>query len=72
MSDSLGSVVSAVSAGSSLLNFSVPWRPREKTLYSGNYVVAKVEGEKLLLTSVELVQLLRNGVDVEVFGYMRE
>lgn len=72
MSDSLGTVTSGVSAGSSLLDFSVPWTPKEKTLYTGNYVVAKVEGQKLVLSSAELQQLLKNGVDVEVLGYQRQ
>jgi len=72
MNDSLGTVQSAVSAGSSVLAFSVPWKPKEKTLYTGNYVIAKVEGQKLVLSSTELRQLLNNGVDVEVLGYMRE
>jgi hypothetical protein len=72
VSDSLGTVQSAVSAGTSLLNFSVPWTPREKTLYTGNFVVAKVEGQKLVLSSVELQQLLDNGYDVEILGYPRE
>jgi hypothetical protein len=65
-------VQSAVSAGTSLLNFSVPSTPKEKTLYTGNYVVAKVEGQKLVLSNAELQQLLDNGYDVEVLGYMRE
>jgi hypothetical protein len=65
-------VKSAVSAGTSLLNFSVPWRPREKTLYTGNYVVAKVEGEKLVLSAAELQRLLDDGYDVEILGYPRE
>jgi hypothetical protein len=72
LSDSLGTVKSAVSAGTALLNFSAPWRPREKTLYTGNYVVAKVEGEKLVLSAAELQQLLDDGYDVEILGYPRE
>jgi hypothetical protein len=69
VSDSLGTVQSAVSAGTALLNFSVPWAPTEKTLYTGNYVVAKVEGEKLVLSAAELQQYLYNGYDVEILGY---
>jgi hypothetical protein len=61
-----------VTVGTSLLDFSVPWTPKGKTLYTGNYVVAKVEGQKLVLTSTELQQLLDNGYDVEILGYMRE
>jgi hypothetical protein len=72
VSDSLGTVQSAVSAGTSLLNFSAPWTPREKTLYTGNYVVAKVEGQKLVLPATELQQLLDDGYDVEILGYPRE
>jgi hypothetical protein len=71
LSDSLGTVKSAVSAGTGL-DFSVPWTPKEKTLYTGNYVVAKVEGQKLVLTTVELQQYLDNEYDVEILGYMRE
>lgn len=72
MSDSLGTVQSAVSAGSGVLDFSVPRMPKEKTLYTGNYVVAKVEGQKLVLSSTELQQYLDNGYDIEVLGYQRE
>jgi hypothetical protein len=71
-SDSLGTVLSAVSAGSSVLDFSVPWKPKEKTLYTGNYVVAKVEGQKLVLASIELQRLIDSGYDVEVLGYQRQ
>jgi hypothetical protein len=72
MSDSLGTVKSAVSAGSGVWNFSVPTHPKEQTLYNCNYIVAKVEGQKLVLTSAELQQYLNAGYDVEVLGYMRE
>jgi hypothetical protein len=72
MSDTLSTVQSAISAGTGVLDFSVPWHPKERTLYTGNYVVAKVEGQKLVLSSVELQQLLNNGVDVEVLGCTRE
>jgi hypothetical protein len=58
----------SVSAGSASLDFSVPWHPQEKSLYTGNYVVARVEGQKLVLTSEELKQYLRAGYDVEVLG----
>jgi hypothetical protein len=72
VSDSLGTVKSAVSAGTSLIDFSVPWTPKGKTLYTGNYIVAKVEGQKLVLSSRELQQLFDDGYDVEVLGYTRE
>jgi hypothetical protein len=65
-------VQSAVSAGTGVLDFSVPWRPKGKTLYAGNYVVAKVEGQKLVLSGAELQRLLDAGYDVEVPGYVRE
>jgi len=71
VSDGLGTVQSAVSAGTGVLDFSVPWTPKEKTLYTGNYVVARVEGQKLVLSSVELQQLLDAGHDVEVLGSIR-
>jgi len=62
-------VQSAVSAGSGVLDFGVPWKPKEKTLYAGNYEVAKGEGQKLVLSSAELQQLLNNDLDVEVLGH---
>jgi hypothetical protein len=65
-------VTSAVSAGTGVLDFSVPWTPKEQTLYTGNYVVAKVEGQKLVLNSTQLQQLLDNGVDIEILGYQRQ
>jgi len=37
-----------------------------KVLGKGNYIVAKVNGVKMVLTSTELQQLLDNGYDVEV------
>jgi hypothetical protein len=70
-SDSLGTVQSAVSAGSSVLDFSVPWKPKQKTLYTGNCVVARVEGQKLVLSSQELQRLLNAGYDVEVLGHQQ-
>ena len=71
LNDSLGTVLSAVSAGSSVLDFSVPWKPKQKTLYTGNYVVARVEGQKLVLSSQELQRLLNAGYDVEVLGHQQ-
>jgi len=35
-------------------------------LGKGNYVVAKVNGVKMVLTSAELQQMLDNGYDVEI------
>jgi hypothetical protein len=35
-------------------------------LGKGNYIVAKVNGVKMVLTSAELQQLINNGYDVEV------
>ena len=37
-----------------------------KVLGKGNFIVAKVNGVKQVLTSAELKQLLDNGYDVEV------
>ena len=37
-----------------------------KVLGKGNYIVAKVNSVKKVLTSAELNQLLENGYDVEV------
>jgi len=37
-----------------------------KVLVKGNYIVAKVNGVKQVLTSAELQQLINNGYDVEV------
>jgi hypothetical protein len=38
----------------------------DKVLGRGNYIVAKVNGVKMTLTSVELQRLLCDGYDVEV------
>ena len=38
----------------------------DKVLGKGNYVVAKVNGVKMVLSNAELQQLLDNGYDVEV------
>jgi hypothetical protein len=38
----------------------------DKVLGKGNYIVAKVNGVKMVLTSAELKQLMDNGYDVEV------
>jgi hypothetical protein len=37
-----------------------------RTVWSGSYVYAYVRGQKLLLTSQELQNLINNGEDVEV------
>jgi hypothetical protein len=37
-----------------------------KVLGKGNFVIAKVNGVRMVLTSAELQQLLDNGYDVEV------
>jgi hypothetical protein len=38
----------------------------DRTLLQGNYILAKVNGVKQVLTSKELQQLLDDGYDVEV------
>jgi len=47
-------------------DYSVPQQPSGQTLYTGNYIVAKVNGTRQLLTSAQLQQHLNNGDDVEV------
>jgi len=37
-----------------------------KVLGKGNYILAKVNGTKMVLTSAEMQQLINNGYDVEV------
>jgi hypothetical protein len=37
-----------------------------KVLGKGNYIVAKINGVKMVLTSAQLQQLLDDGYDVEV------
>lgn len=37
-----------------------------KVLTNGNYILAKVNGTKKVLTSTEMQQLINNGYDVEV------
>jgi len=39
-----------------------------KVLGKGNYIVAKVNGTKTVLTGAEFQQLLDNGYDVEVIS----
>jgi len=37
-----------------------------KVLTKGNYILAKVNGTKMVLSSAEMQQLIRDGYDVEV------
>ena len=37
-------------------------------LGKGNYIIAKVNNVKMVLTSAELKQLMDNGYDVEIVG----
>ena len=37
-----------------------------KVLGKGNYILAKVNGVKMVLTSTEMQQLINDGYDVEV------
>lgn len=60
-----GSAVLASSAGTAM-DYSVPSTPTGKSLYTGNYIVAKVNGYRMLITSAQLQQYLNNGDDVEV------
>lgn len=53
------------SAGTAV-DYSVPQVPKGVTLYTGNYIVAKVNGMRKLLTSAQLTQYLDNGDEVEV------
>jgi len=39
-----------------------------KVLGKGNYIIAKVNNVKMVLTSAELKQLMDNGYDVEVLS----
>jgi hypothetical protein len=39
-----------------------------KVLGKGNYIIAKVNNVKMVLTSTELKQLMDNGYDVEIVG----
>lgn len=55
----------ASSAGSAA-DFSIPAQPSGKTLYTGNYIVAKVNGNRMLLTSQQYQQYVDDGYDVEV------
>ena len=68
----MGGIPSAVHVGTSLWDFSVPSHPKGRTLFNGNYIIAKVEGEKMVLTSSQVQNYLNLGLDVEVLGYMRE
>lgn len=37
-----------------------------KVLTKGNYILAKVNGSKMVLSSAEMQRLIRDGYDVEV------
>jgi len=39
-----------------------------KVLGEGNYIVARVNGTRMILTSTELQKLIDDGYDVEVVG----
>jgi hypothetical protein len=48
-------------------DFSLPQRSTgTRTVWSGNYIFARVNGQKLMLTSQEFQNLINQGVDVEV------
>ncbi|MGB8780552.1 MAG: hypothetical protein WCD81_07885 [Candidatus Bathyarchaeia archaeon] len=55
----------ASSAGTAQ-DYSIPQQPTGKTLYTGNYIIAKVNGYRMLITDAQLQQYLDNGDDVEV------
>jgi hypothetical protein len=58
-----------VSAGTSLLDFSAPQESTNtQTLFGSNYIIAKVNSAKQVLTSAQLQQLLDAGYDVEVIS----
>ena len=61
--------MSSSSAGTALLDFSAPQEATNtQTLFGGNYIIAKVNSVKQVLTSGQLQQLLDNGYDVEVIS----
>jgi hypothetical protein len=57
------------SGGTGLIDCSAP-KTSDKapayTLYSGNYIIAKVNSVSTVLTSAELLRLLKAGYDVEI------
>lgn len=67
MTDPLPSEVQAASAGSAF-DLSLPSRAYgTRQLWGGNYIVARVNGVKTILTSQEYQQHIDNGDDVVVF-----
>jgi hypothetical protein len=55
------------SAGTGLVDCSAPQTSGvSRTLYGGNFIVAKVNNVRTVLKSAELQQLLDNGYDVEI------
>jgi hypothetical protein len=56
------------SSAGTAVDLSVPWHPKGRTLYTGNYIVAYVNGDRQLLTSAQLHQFLRNGDEVVIVG----
>jgi len=55
----------ASSAGTAV-DYSVPSQPSGQSLYTGNYIVARVNRYRMLLTSQQYQQYVDNGYDVEV------
>jgi hypothetical protein len=64
MSSDMGPTL-ASSAGTAV-DYSVPSLPSGQTLYTGNYIVAKVNGYRQMLTSAQYQQHVDNGDTVEV------
>jgi hypothetical protein len=55
------------SSSGSAVDFTLPLKPPSgQTLYTGNYIVAKVNGYRMLLTSAQLHEYVRNGDDLIV------
>jgi len=59
------SAVLASSAGTAQ-DLSIPLNPSGQTLYTTNLIVARVNGQKMMITSAQLQQYLDNGYDVRV------
>jgi len=57
---------SLASSAGTARDFSVPSQPSGQSLYTGNYIVARVNGYRMLLTSKQYQQYIDNGYDVEV------
>lgn len=62
----LPSEVQASSAGTALIDLSVPTNPKGNTLWTNNLIVARVNGLKFVITSEQLQQYFDNGYDVIV------